>query len=737
MDVRAGRRGCGSARPVRSVVRFAAVLLLGAGAVALPAGAASAAPARCAPVAAPGAEDLVDDPQVDAALETLRADGVVPWVRVWRTVPDADLEAAVRAAAKGCTGIAGRPSGLAADVVVLAVSLDDRLSGTYFGRTWEGALADTWQDDLGSDVNPLLAAGDVTGAVVAGLEAVDGRVTGTGPVTSGAGSVGGGTSDVPDAEAAGSGTDLGTDPFADPLAEPLAEPLRCDELPAGVDVSGLECVDGTSGGNHGGTVVGVVVLGAAGIGALFGAAGLRSRQGLREQAQQAADLAGRALDALGAGLDGVREVADGLASGLAAPDADDVRGRVEALEAAVLPAQQQAATAERLHPRAGLGRLSSERARAAATDRARVTGLLDHARAAVTSARAGLDADVVAVAGLQADLDTAAGEVAVARDRLVEAAGGGFTTSAQEAVLDDAAALLDTARADAGRGLALTAARGVARARAAAADAVAQADGLAARRDAVLAAAAATGARANDLRAAVAQAQDRFDVLREAHDGSLWTDLAAGLEDAPGRLDRALAAVEDAQVAASMLAQRWDEAEAAADRARAEADAVAALAEAVGGRLAAVEEAQRLLPDRCTRALDAAQEAAGYVRRHHRDVPPGVAARVDAAQVVLRAAAAAVGAPRPAWLRLRDDVAAAEQDVADARREAGRAVDAAERERAARRRRNRSSASVGFGAAGLTASDDTFGGSSFSSSSFDSGSSVGGSDSMGGGSTSW
>lgn len=749
MDGAARRgRGRGTAGPavravLRPAVRCGAALLLGAAvavlpATVLPASAAPATAARCAAVVAPGAPELVDDPQVDAALETLRADGAVPWVRVWASVPDADLEAAVRAAAAGCTGVAGRPSGLAADVVVLAVSLDDRLSGFYYGRTWAAALADTWQDDLGSDVDPLLAAGDVTGAVVAGLEVLDGRVAGTGTTVADAGSVGGGTSDVPEPQGA-AGSDVLGDPAGDPAGDPFDGPVVCDGLPPDVDLTDVDCVEGTNGtagGNHGGTVVGVVVLGAAGVGALFGAAGRRSRNGLRDRAQQAADLAGRALDALGTGLDGVRAVADGLAAGLAGPDADDVRGRVEALAAAVRPAQQQAALAERLHPRTGVGALSSERARAAAADWTRVTGVVDDARAAVAAARGGLDADVAAVAGLQTDLDTAAGEAAVARDRVADAAAAGFTTSAQEALLDEAGTLLAAARADAGRGLALTAARAVARARAATAGAVAQAEGLGARREAVLAAAAATGARADGLRADVAQAQDRFDVLREGHDGSLWTDLAAGLEDAPARLDRALAAVEEAQVAASMRAQRWDDAEAAADRARVEADAVAATAQAVGSRLAAVEEAQRLLPQRCTRALDAAEDAARFVRRHRGDVPVGTAARVDAAEAALRDAAGALAAPRPAWLRLRDAVATAEQDVADARREAGRAVEEAQRERAARRRRNRSSAAVGFGAAGFMAADDTassftsFGGSS------DAGSG-GGSDTMGGGSSSW
>ncbi len=115
----------------------------------------------------------VDVATVDAAWAGIDRSRIGPdatvLVRVWDAVPGADLAAAVDEVVAVC---AGDPAlGIAADAVMLGLSVGDGRSDVLIGGAWSTAVTDV--DQLRTEVmGPPLAAGDVTGGLVAALEAL-------------------------------------------------------------------------------------------------------------------------------------------------------------------------------------------------------------------------------------------------------------------------------------------------------------------------------------------------------------------------------------------------------------------------------------------------------------------------------------------------------------------------------------------------------------------------------------
>ncbi len=118
----------------------------------------------------------VDVGRVEVAAAQLegRATGVA---RVFRSVPDADLEAAVEQVIADC--YSDGPDGRQFDLVMIAVSLDDRLTRIDFGGAHnvelgaiEGGVA-VFERIQTDSINPRLADGDITGGLVAGFDEID------------------------------------------------------------------------------------------------------------------------------------------------------------------------------------------------------------------------------------------------------------------------------------------------------------------------------------------------------------------------------------------------------------------------------------------------------------------------------------------------------------------------------------------------------------------------------------
>lgn len=90
-------------------------------------------------------------------------------VRGYDRVPNADLVATVDELVIEC--FADEQSGIRSDVIVLAVSVGDRLSDVVIGGRWRPAIPEP--DDLRVDImGPFFSDDDFTGGLVAGLEAV-------------------------------------------------------------------------------------------------------------------------------------------------------------------------------------------------------------------------------------------------------------------------------------------------------------------------------------------------------------------------------------------------------------------------------------------------------------------------------------------------------------------------------------------------------------------------------------
>lgn len=155
------------ARPVAALA-LAAAPMIGATVYATSAPATAAGPAvSCAPV--------VDDADIlnDGAIAT---DGVAQarvFVLSFDSVPGADLDRAVFAHRDGCAEMRGANGGWASDVITLAVSVDDRLSGVYYGAAFENALGGNRWESARTTMGPYFADGDFTGGINAGLDAIE------------------------------------------------------------------------------------------------------------------------------------------------------------------------------------------------------------------------------------------------------------------------------------------------------------------------------------------------------------------------------------------------------------------------------------------------------------------------------------------------------------------------------------------------------------------------------------
>lgn len=136
----------------------------------------------------------------EAALAVPGADARVVF---FQSVPGADIEAAVDDVIAAC--YSDGPEGRQFDLVVIAVSLDDRLTRIAYGGEHVTELDPTQQAIQVDTINPQLASGDFTAAMVLGLEAIGDELQ-----------------DDPDVAGSGTGADpSGSTPSADGGSGPL------------------------------------------------------------------------------------------------------------------------------------------------------------------------------------------------------------------------------------------------------------------------------------------------------------------------------------------------------------------------------------------------------------------------------------------------------------------------------------------------------------------------------------
>ncbi len=221
MDARTTlRRGSAAALVALGLVLGAAAAPAAAAPAAGAAGASQTGQSEAGPCAPVSVSGMKATPAVRADLDRLAAAGAVPVLRVWQDVPGGDLDAAVQTVVDGCESWRGAGlRGVASSVVVLAVSLDDRRSGVYYGDQFKPFLDSWWEGMLLEVVNPLLEKGKTAAAVDAGLAALATQVDMTQPGDTSDGALDGsdtsGMSGPSDAGGGQGGVDTGLDPSAD------------------------------------------------------------------------------------------------------------------------------------------------------------------------------------------------------------------------------------------------------------------------------------------------------------------------------------------------------------------------------------------------------------------------------------------------------------------------------------------------------------------------------------------
>jgi uncharacterized membrane protein YgcG len=184
--------------------------LAGPATAAVSAGSAATAAEGTAAAGTPGCDALVLDGAhmlgtgngARAAATALgKAHHATVRVRTYRSVPRGDLDAAVAAEVRRCASWHDRHGRRRADLLVLAVSLDDHRTGIYYGSGWAAALAHRQEGVQTGTVNPLLRRGKYAAAVTGGLAAL-GRLMPNRP----------GAAPQPVDPGSGGTEDLGTDP---------------------------------------------------------------------------------------------------------------------------------------------------------------------------------------------------------------------------------------------------------------------------------------------------------------------------------------------------------------------------------------------------------------------------------------------------------------------------------------------------------------------------------------------
>lgn len=163
---------------VRQRLGATAATALAVTTVLLGAGAGHAAPPAevdCAAIVVDNA-GVVDERRVQRAAQPVIDQAADVRVVAFASVPGGDLDEAVTKLQRSCGLWSAEDGTLNDNMIVLAVSVQDRRSGLYYGASWSEQLLSSWPRIQARAMNPAFKEGDWTGGMVAGLRAVDRRI---------------------------------------------------------------------------------------------------------------------------------------------------------------------------------------------------------------------------------------------------------------------------------------------------------------------------------------------------------------------------------------------------------------------------------------------------------------------------------------------------------------------------------------------------------------------------------
>ena len=576
--------------------------------------------------------DVLEDQQVAQVARSAFGDEVTVKVIAWDQTPGTGnlYDALVRARSQ-CGGW-GFSGGGKRSLLVLGVSVGGRELGSHYDG-WAFDRFDAARDDVEVDgMGPSFGNGQWTEGMVAGL--------------------------------------LGyADAYASPV--PSFDPDELDPGDFGVDDLGSDESTGGSGADALPWVLGVPVGLAAVGGGGYGALRLRRRR--RERAAARASLSTAVSDMAQAWfeLDDSNELIDARVKALPAVS-DSVGDAIRAAHGEAVTVRDAATEIylrlSEIYTATAIAELDTDEARRAAGDVTGATAGLRDAQAAMGSVEQKLSAyDTLRdelptrVAGLRTRATEVAGLLTVRQSEgyrttdndpaptAAEQAAVSVTALAAEERFGDADAALDRAEADlAGHRTWLTE--------------------LAAFRDALVKDAAQLRTRASELDAAVADAYVTTEGLERDQDPSCVEGIRSTVDRAAAdrkALDGALTGIESHS---SMADQQFARAREEITAARASADSIAADAAAPALRVEQLRALSVDLPLRAERAVVEADAIQGQVTTH----PAAMTFLPEVPDVsALRVAAAAVGEavtrPRPPYLRLDEQLDAAEAGLTRAR----------------------------------------------------------------------
>lgn len=161
---------------MRRVAPRLLLLLLGlAGLAVQSAGSAAAADRSCDALVIDHADVLTDRRVVDAAQRVVDHAADVRVV-TYTSVPGGNLDKYMVHEKDRCVSWQGRGPRWKNNLVVLAVSVDDRRSGLYYANTFESDLGRAWPRIQAERMNPRFARDDFTGGMVAALTALEAAI---------------------------------------------------------------------------------------------------------------------------------------------------------------------------------------------------------------------------------------------------------------------------------------------------------------------------------------------------------------------------------------------------------------------------------------------------------------------------------------------------------------------------------------------------------------------------------
>lgn len=537
------------------------------------------------------------------------------------------------------------------NLLVVLVSMD-RQSGVFFGEQWRSALDGRTAGIRTNSMNPRFRDGDFAGGISAGLDAA-GRLI-----------------------AAAAAPPSPVQPAPAPVIVNVPEPAG---PPA--DYSGLWSVMGWG--------LGLLAFGLLAWGVWF----LIRANGKRKAAQQQAQAKRSACSAAILEVDEPIQLLEARAGSLTSKvSAEDLGELTNLLNSAKAAARQATGRYGELQQSSAnnpdVGGLSVEQYEAIAGEFENVLGLLRTAKTATGNVEEGFKKIQQRIAEAQPKIDALSAEIDKAVAAVEAVSAQGFKTDALEQPLEDAGQKLVDAQA------ALTAKRygaieGICKegekiAKKAAADA----QGLAARRDASQASIAKLKARIPGMKTLIVETRPVFEAITAEYPEGSWQHVRGNGTEAQKRVEAALKAADEATDACAMTRQEWDVADATVVQANAWLDEASSFMKSISSLKANLDQAKRDAQPEIDAAQADLDKLAAYERAHDDDIRDSIKGEIAACGQLLDKARAELEQDKPDYFRA---LKFAQQANAAADKLFGEASDAHE---AAERQRRRAVSSV-------------------------------------------